>query len=105
MKRALKEGFDFCITPDGPRGPRYVFHSGVIKLAESSGAPIVPIHLQFASAWKLKTWDQLVIPKPFSRVKVVFDELIVIPPKLSEDEFNHHVQRVQSILLAEVDDA
>lgn len=105
MKRALKEGFDICITPDGPRGPRYVFHSGVIKLAESSGAPIVPIHLQFASAWKLKTWDQLVIPKPFSRVKVVFDELIVIPPKLSEDEFNQQVERVQSILLAEVDDA
>lgn len=105
MKRALKEGLDICITPDGPRGPRYIFHSGVIKLAESSGAPIVPIHLKFASAWKLKTWDRLVIPKPFSHVTVVFDELLFIPPKLSEEEFEKQRERVQNILLEGVDDA
>ena len=105
MKRALKEGLDVCITPDGPRGPRYSFHAGVIKLAESSGAPIVPIHASYSSAWRLKTWDGLVIPKPFSRITVVFDELIVIPPKLDEAAFQAQLDRVQAILLTGVDDA
>ncbi|MES2440536.1 MAG: lysophospholipid acyltransferase family protein [Verrucomicrobiota bacterium] len=104
MKRSLQEGFDVCITPDGPRGPRYSFHPGVIKLAQSTGAPIVPIHLHFSSAWRLKTWDRLVIPKPFSRVIVVFDELLVVPPKLDEAGFEAQVERVKNILLTGADD-
>jgi hypothetical protein len=105
MKRALKDGLDVCITPDGPRGPRYGFHAGVIKLAESSGAPIVPIHAVYSSAWRLKTWDRLVIPKPFSRVTVIFDEMLVVPPKLDEAAFETCRERVQAILLAGTDDA
>lgn len=105
MKRALKDGLDVCITPDGPRGPRYVFHPGVIKLAESSGAPIVPIHASYASAWRLKTWDGLVIPKPFSRVTVIFDAMLVVPPKLDEAAFQQHLDRLQATLRAGVDDA
>lgn len=100
MKRALQEGLDVCITPDGPRGPKYSFHPGVIKLAQSTGAPIVPIHASYASAWRLKTWDGLVIPKPFSRVTVVFDEMLMIPPKLDEAAFEAQVERVKNILLA-----
>lgn len=103
MKRALQEGLDVCITPDGPRGPKYSFHPGVIKLAQSTGAPIVPIHLKFSSAWRLKTWDNLVIPKPFSRVTVVFDELLIIPPKLDEAAFESETERVKNILLAGAD--
>ena len=105
MKRALLEGLDVCITPDGPRGPRYSFHPGVIKLAETSGAPIVPIHARYSSAWRLKTWDGLVIPKPFSRVTVIFDEMLVVPPKLDETAFQHQLDRVQAILLTGIDDA
>lgn len=104
MKRSLQEGLDVCITPDGPRGPRYSFHPGVIKLAQVTGAPIVPIHLQFTSIWRLRTWDRLVIPKPFSRVIVVFDELLVVPPQLDEAQFAAEVERVKAILLTGADD-
>lgn len=104
MKRSLKDGVDVCITPDGPRGPRYGFHPGVIKLAESSGAAILPIHARFSSAWRLKTWDKLVIPKPFSRVTVIFDETLVVPPKLDETAFQQQIDRVREILLAGTDD-
>jgi lysophospholipid acyltransferase (LPLAT)-like uncharacterized protein len=105
MKRALKQGLDVCITPDGPRGPRYHFNPGVIKLAESGGVPIVPIHAHYSSAWRLNTWDALVIPKPFSRVTVIFGEIIVVPPKLDEAAFQAQLDRVQAILLAGVDDS
>ena len=103
MKRALQEGLDVCITPDGPRGPRYGFHPGVVKLAESTGSPIIPIHASYASAWRLKSWDALVIPKPFSRVTVVFGEALVIPPKLDEAAFQAHLARVRGVLLTGLD--
>jgi lysophospholipid acyltransferase (LPLAT)-like uncharacterized protein len=99
MKRAIQEGSDVCITPDGPRGPRYSFHAGVIKLAESTGAPIVPIHAICQSAWRLKTWDGLLIPKPFTRVKVIFDVRLEVPPKLDEAAFEAERKRVCAILL------
>ena len=104
MKRALQEGLDVCITPDGPRGPRYEFHPGVIKLAESTGAPIVPIHATYSSAWRLKTWDRFVIPKPFSRVHVIFGEMHFIPPKLDDEAFENTRKELETILLNSTDD-
>ena len=105
MKRALQEGLDVCITPDGPRGPRYEFHPGIIKLAEASRAPIVPIHATYSSAWRLKTWDRFVIPKPFSRVHVIFDEMHFIPQKSDDETFEAARIKIQTILLNGADDA
>jgi lysophospholipid acyltransferase (LPLAT)-like uncharacterized protein len=105
MKRALQEGLDVCITPDGPRGPRYEFHPGVIKLAQSSGAPIIPIHATYSSAWRLKTWDRFVIPKPFSRVHVIFGEAHAVPPKLDDHGFDAFGKTIQTLLLKGADDA
>ena len=105
MKRALQEGLDVCITPDGPRGPRYEFHPGVIKLAQSSGAPIIPIHATYSSAWRLKTLDRFVIPKPFSRVHVIFGEAYAIPAKLDDTGFQALGKTIQTVLLKGADDA
>jgi hypothetical protein len=105
MKRALIEGLDVCITPDGPRGPRYAFHPGVIKLAETAQAPILPIHVRYSSAWRLKTWDRLAIPKPFSRVTVIFDTLHHVPAKLDEPAFQANLLAIQTILIKGTDDA
>jgi lysophospholipid acyltransferase (LPLAT)-like uncharacterized protein len=104
MKRALKEGLDVCITPDGPGGPRYQFHPGVIKLAETSGAALVPIHVRYSAAWRLKTWDRFVIPKPFSKVHLVFAEMHRIPAKLDPLDFENQRQVLEKILLDGADD-
>ncbi|MFZ9936313.1 MAG: lysophospholipid acyltransferase family protein [Luteolibacter sp.] len=87
LKRALAAGTDVCLTPDGPRGPRYVFQPGAVKLAQSSGAPLVPVHVRFSSVWHLRTWDRFAIPKPFSKVVVTFAAPIQIPRELGEAEF------------------
>ena len=105
QKRALQDGQDVCLTPDGPRGPRYKIQPGVIKLAESTRAPIVPIHATYSSAWRLKTWDRFVIPKPFSRVHVIFDEMHFVPPKIDDETFENSRKQLQTILLNGADDA
>lgn len=87
MKKALREGSDVCVTPDGPKGPRYGVQPGVIKIAQATGAEIIPIHIRYGAAWRLKSWDRFVIPKPFSRVSIVFDKPHSIPPALDSESF------------------
>ena len=71
----VEAGFDIAITPDGPRGPVYKLGPGPIKLAQVTGAPVVPIHIHYSRYWELRSWDRFRIPKPFSRVKIVFETL------------------------------
>lgn len=87
MKKSLRDGFDVCVTPDGPKGPRYEVQPGVIKIAQATGTNIIPIHIHYSSAWRLKTWDRFVIPKPFSRVSVSFDASRCIPKNITPEEF------------------
>lgn len=104
MKKALREGFDVCVTPDGPRGPRYEVQPGVIKIAQSTGAEIIPIHIRYRAAWRLKTWDRFVIPKPFSRVSVVFDKPHRIPPDLDDAGFEIARLNLEKCLVDGCDD-
>ncbi len=99
MRKALRENIDTCITPDGPRGPRHVVQAGIVKLAETSGAPIVPIHVRSASCRSVKTWDHFAIPAPGSRVRVIFDEALAVPAGLSEDDFEAWRRRVEETML------
>ena len=105
LKRALQSGSDVCLTPDGPRGPRYEIQPGVVKLAESSGAPIIPVHVRFSSAWRFATWDRFVVPMPFSRVEVTFAEPIHLPRGMDPETFEKERLRIQDILVNGTDDA
>lgn len=104
MKKALQEGFDVCVTPDGPRGPRYEVQPGVIKIAQATGSDIIPIHIRYSSAWRLKTWDRFVIPKPFSRVAVVFDKPQRLPQDSGEEAFEAARIALQKCLAEGCDD-
>lgn len=41
--RVGRSGADLAVTPDGPKGPRYVVKLGVVQLAKATGLPIVPV--------------------------------------------------------------
>jgi lysophospholipid acyltransferase (LPLAT)-like uncharacterized protein len=104
LKRALMEGVDVCLTPDGPRGPRYHLQGGLVKLAQSTGAPVIPVHVEVASCWRLRSWDRFMIPKPFSRVRVIFDQALAVPPVLDDDAFEIERARIESVLREATDD-
>ena len=76
LARSLRQGHDAVVVPDGPRGPRETVKPGLVALARLSGAPIVPIALGASRAWRLRTWDEFTIPKPFARCVVRFGEPI-----------------------------
>jgi lysophospholipid acyltransferase (LPLAT)-like uncharacterized protein len=98
LVRLVKGGRDIAITPDGPRGPRYELGPGAVHLAQSTGAPILPVHAKFSRCVRMKTWDGFVVPLPFSTVSVVVDKSFVVPPDLDGAGFEEHRRKLEEIL-------
>jgi lysophospholipid acyltransferase (LPLAT)-like uncharacterized protein len=72
--RVVEKGGDIAITPDGPKGPARRFAPGALVVAQRGGAPIVPLVVSTEQAWRLKSWDGFLIPKPFARITVAYGE-------------------------------
>lgn len=60
------------ITPDGPRGPRYVMKPGAALAATETGAHIIILNWAASRYWTFNTWDAFRLPKPFATIKVSF---------------------------------
>lgn len=87
--RELEEGREVAVTPDGPRGPARKFASGALVAAQRAGAPIIAIGVSAKRAWRLKSWDEFMIPKPFTRVDVVYSAPTLVTagsPREAENE-------------------
>lgn len=91
----LRTDHDVGITPDGPRGPKYVLQPGIIKLAQLTGARIMPMHIHYSRAIHFKTWDAFMLPLPFSTVKIIFDNPHLVPRRMTEEEFEQHRAEVE----------
>lgn len=70
--RALQNGAEVAITPDGPRGPAERVQPGALAAAQHAGVPLIPVGAQPRAAWRLKSWDRMQIPKPFARIDVAY---------------------------------
>jgi lysophospholipid acyltransferase (LPLAT)-like uncharacterized protein len=70
--KALQGGGAAAFTPDGPRGPRRVFKDGALLAAQRGAAPVVVVHAGARRAWRLGSWDRLLVPEPFARVRIAY---------------------------------
>jgi len=64
--KALKNGYDIGITPDGPKGPRHEVADGIIVMAQKTRTKIVLIEIKPTAYWQVDSWDKFMIPKPFA---------------------------------------
>jgi lysophospholipid acyltransferase (LPLAT)-like uncharacterized protein len=81
-----EQGYDLAVTPDGPKGPRYVVQKGVIDLAQVTGLPIIPVTFNLSRKICLKSWDGFQIPMPFSRCEMILNKPILITREAGEVE-------------------
>lgn len=94
----LKAGDHIAITPDGPKGPARKLKNGVIRIAERSGASIYPYAIAAEKKWTFRSWDQMILPKPFTRAVRIMGDEIVIPPKLDKDALEAYALKVENAL-------
>jgi lysophospholipid acyltransferase (LPLAT)-like uncharacterized protein len=72
LLRALASGSAVAVTPDGPAGPAGVVKPGVVRAARHARVPILPVTARVGRPWQLRSWDRLVVPRPFSRIVVEY---------------------------------
>lgn len=87
ITRLALEGYKVGHIVDGPRGPLGVIKPGLLKIAQYSGMPIVPVAPSAEKKWVFNSWDRYQIPKPFTRLIFNFGDEIYVPENLNESDF------------------
>ena len=83
--RAARAGKVIGLTPDGPQGPAHVFKPGALAVAQATGLPIVPIGLGASRGWRFKSWDGFLVPRPFSKVRILYGPPTWVPREADRD--------------------
>jgi lysophospholipid acyltransferase (LPLAT)-like uncharacterized protein len=100
LSDVLAGGRDVVITPDGPRGPAYEIGPGLVFLAQKTGAPVLPINMEYSSCWRVKSWDRFIIPKPFSKVRVIIGQPEHVRSTSTDHEFESERLRLQNAMMS-----
>lgn len=93
-RKLARDRVSVVTAPDGPRGPAYRAQPGTVMLARLAGAPIVPLAFAAERAWRLKSWDRLILPKPFSRVAIAVGEPLAVAADLPDDALQAESERL-----------
>jgi hypothetical protein len=86
MERLILDGVVTftALTVDGPRGPWRKVKPGTVLLARRLQIPIIPASFSCRRPWILRSWDRMVLPRPFSKITVAWGAPIH-PGTLPED--------------------
>jgi len=82
----VREGGGLIVTPDGPLGPNEAIAPGLLQIARRTAAPVFLVGVAAAPAWRLKTWDRMMLACPFGRGVVVWDGPHTAPAGASDAE-------------------
>jgi len=87
-------GSDIAIVPDGPRGPCRRVQIGVIELAKLTGRAVVPLTFSSSKRKIFNTWDQFLLPYPFSKGVFIWGE----PVEVDQDGDRAHLEEKRVLL-------
>jgi lysophospholipid acyltransferase (LPLAT)-like uncharacterized protein len=100
MTTHLGNGVSAAITPDGPRGPCYHVHQGVVALAIVAQVPVIPLSYHLNWKFRLGSWDRLQVPLPFCVCTVTFGEAFRLPKEADEPTRAHWRKELEQRLRA-----
>lgn len=103
LLREARDGKSIVFTPDGPRGPAGVLKDGVIFAAKATQLPILPVAFAGKNVIVLRSWDRMIIPKPFSKGFVLYGEPILVPRDADAEEWRAIVEEKLNELSAEAE--
>ncbi|MDX8354101.1 lysophospholipid acyltransferase family protein [Cognatiyoonia sp. IB215182] len=96
IMKLVQQGTSIGITADGPEGPALQLKDPPIDWARATGLPVFCYAYATKRQWRAKSWDQMLIPLPFTRGAYVyarFEE--TIPRKMDAakmDALRTHLQ-------------
>jgi len=96
MVKCLQLGESIAITPDGPKGPKEKVKEGIIKLAQITNTPIIPLVWVTRKFKIVNSWDNFILPYPFSRGIYSFGKPIYVEKKLNTNKFELERQNLEN---------
>lgn len=91
--RSLQNNSNIAITTDGPKGPRRVVKNGIAHLCTMTSTPVLPIAIHPSRFWRLNSWDQMIIPKPFATLTIKTGEIVTAGALDTPDSSIEHVRQ------------
>ena len=98
MIKRLQLGESIAITPDGPKGPKEQVKEGIIKLAQISNTPIIPLVWVTEKFKTINSWDDFVLPYPFSKGIYCYGKPINIKKNINVNQFELERQKLENEL-------
>ena len=95
----LLSGGEIFMVTDGPKGPNRKLKMGALKLAQETGAWLVPFTFSSSRKRFLRSWDRFLVYYPFCKVLALFGEPIRVDPNLPGDDLEKERQRIEQILI------
>lgn len=96
--KTLKKGGDLAYTVDGPRGPIFKVKDGIVKIAQMSQVPIIPLVPVSNKKFTAKSWDKYTVPCPFEKVINLYGDPIYIPRDLSNEDIEKYRLQIENAL-------
>ncbi len=78
-----------ALTVDGPSGPACQAKPGAVRLAQQSGAVLLPMTATASRQWSLPSWDAMTLPMPFSTLYVVCGAPIEMTEAMAQNKTQH----------------
>lgn len=94
----INDGYDAGITPDGPRGPKYHCHDGVISLSQITQAPIIPVSYEVSRKITVNSWDNFMVPLPFARATLRIGAPMTIPADAGDAQREQKRLELENVL-------
>ena len=101
MLTRLKNGECVGIMVDGPHGPLHKVKNGAVKLAQMSGAPIVPAHWYSPQKTfiNLPSWDKMKTPLGDCKILNLYGDPIYVNENATDEELSAAKENIKTQLL------
>jgi lysophospholipid acyltransferase (LPLAT)-like uncharacterized protein len=96
MIEAAERGDSLTMLVDGPKGPWHEIKPGVVKLAQMTGLPIIPLAVSSRSCWWVPTWDRFNMVSLYGPVMTVYGEPLVVPKDAGDEDLDNYVVELDS---------
>ncbi|MBI3819302.1 MAG: lysophospholipid acyltransferase family protein [Planctomycetes bacterium] len=102
---SARNGMRLCVPPDGPKGPACKAKKGVLYLASRAGLPVVPVGVAASSGWRARSWDRMLVPRPFSKVVLYREKTMLVPRHVDGAELDAWTLKLEDAINSARDNA
>ena len=90
IMKELKQGTTIAIIPDGPRGPSMTMSLSPVYYAQKAGIPVIAV--------TEKSWDRMLLPKPFNKGICAVSEPFLIPKDATKEQLEQYRLKIENTL-------